>query len=145
MAQSLGSFGQIHFTLSCSAFSVVFALGDVLACDQDDQLIVQPPHGFWRFHEPKATELSLRTFQISPNCGSSADVFQAYGNAAVPGHMLLFGRKDFQHGLPEQFADGVAELYSAECVDGQHGAGRVDHEIHHRVVLEYLLPLRLAC
>jgi hypothetical protein len=35
-------------------------------------------------------------------------------------------------------------LRGAECVDGQDGAGRVDHEIHHRVVLEYLLPLRLA-
>src|SRR5439155_15595616 len=95
-AQSLG-FGQIHFTLAQRIFGQL-AFRDVLACDQDDQLIIEPPHGLGVFTNPERRTV-LANLADLPIVGL-ADIFQAYGNVA-PGCMLLFGGKDFQHGLPE--------------------------------------------
>src|SRR5437867_5501027 len=82
-AQSLG-FGQIHFTLPQGIFSLL-AFGDVLACDQHDQLIVQPPHGLGVFTNPERRTV-LADLADLPTVGL-ADVLQAYGNVA-PGCML---------------------------------------------------------
>ena len=51
VAQSL-CFGQICFALPEGIFSLL-ALSNVLACDQDNQLVIQPPHGFGVFTNPK--------------------------------------------------------------------------------------------
>src|SRR5258708_33323239 len=50
VAQSL-CFGQIVSTLPQGVFSLL-ALGDVLACDQDDQPVILPSHGFGVFTNP---------------------------------------------------------------------------------------------
>ena len=52
--------------------------------------------------------------------------------------------KDVHHGVADQFGNCVSELLGAERIDRNDGAGRVDHEIHGRVVLEDRPPLLLA-
>ena len=71
------------------------------------------------------------------------DIFQADGHT-FPDQVPVFFKEDLQHGLPKQFADRIAELRGTKTVDRQDGAGRIDHEVHDRVVLEDLLPLRLT-
>src|SRR5215813_3021854 len=44
--------GQIHLALPQGIFGS-FALGDVLACDEDDQLVSRPTHGFGSFTNPE--------------------------------------------------------------------------------------------
>ena len=61
----------------------------------------------------------------------------------MPGGVFVIGKEHLQHGLADQFADAVAQLCGAKGIDGEHGAGRIDHEMHDRAVLKQLPPLRL--
>ena len=119
----------------------LLALGDVLACDQDDQPAVQPSHGFGVFTNPKRRTV-LADLSDLPAM-RLADIRQADVDA-FPDQLPVFLKENLQHRCATQFADGIAELRGAKSVHRQHGAVRIDHEVHDRVMLEDLLPLRLT-
>ena len=55
---------------------------------------------------------------------------------------MVFLEEDVQHGLADQSGRRrIAQLCGAKRIHVDHRSGRVDHEVHDRVVLEHLAPL----
>src|SRR5262249_15898767 len=130
VAQSL-RFGEIHLALSQAIFGPL-ALGDVFAGDEHDLLIACPPHRFGIFADPEHGAV-LANLSDFPG-GRLAEVFQTEAKV-LPDERSVFIKEDVQHGLSDQFADRIAELRSAKRIHGEDSTGRVDYEVHDRVVL----------
>jgi hypothetical protein len=70
-------------------------------------------------------------------------MFEADGNVPARRLSICF-QKHVQHWTTDKFVDGVTELLGPERVDGRHGTGGIDQEVHGRIVLENRSPLFLA-
>ncbi|MEY9291412.1 hypothetical protein ABH979_004486 [Bradyrhizobium ottawaense] len=55
--------------------------------------------------------------------------------------VVVFLEEDVQHGLADQLGRRVAQLCGAKRIHVEHRSGRIDHEVHDRIVLEHLAPL----
>jgi len=70
--------------------------------------------------------------------------FQAEGHLSLHELFVIFLKDQIQHRLPYQFAGRIAELGRTTDVHRKYYAGRIDHEVHGRIVLEDLPPLPFA-
>src|SRR5262245_53009063 len=100
MAQML-RFGQIGLALPQRVFSL-FALRDVLACDQDDELAVGAPQSLGVFAHPQHRTVlpDLSNFPSMRLAGR----LQAHRNTLTD-ELSIFFEKNLLHGLTNQVSD----------------------------------------
>ncbi len=72
-----------------------------------------------------------------------AELSEADGDITLDGLPIGF-MKNIQHGLTDQFVDGVAEFLGAKWIYGYDGTGCIEHEVHGRVILKDGSPSLLA-
>ncbi len=131
------SLGEVGLALPQRILRLL-ALGDVFAGDQHDRRAVAARHRLGVFTDPENRA-------VFADLADLPGVRLVHGFQAQPyaltDEVAVFLEKDVQHGLAGQLGRRVTQLCGAKRVHVEHRPGRIDHEIHDRIMLEHLAPL----